>query len=86
MPRVNIWLPDELYRPAKELDLPVSELAQKAIAAELERRRKTAALDAYLAELDSELGPATAEEIDAADCWAERLTVPVQRRPRRRSA
>jgi hypothetical protein len=74
MPRVNIWLPDDLHRAAKELQLPVSELAQRAIAAEIDRHRKAAALDAYLGELDAELGPATAEPTADADAWIEKVT------------
>jgi len=73
MPRVNIRLPEDLHRAAKELRLPLSELAQRAIAAELERHRKAAALDAYLAELDDELGPATADEVAEAEAWVDKL-------------
>src|SRR2546425_11201087 len=63
MPRVNIWLPEDLHREARELRLPFSELAQRAVAAEVDRHRKAAALDAYVAELDDELGPATADQV-----------------------
>lgn len=87
MPRVNIWLPDDLHRAAKELRLPVSELAQRAVAAEIERHRKAAALDAYLAELDAELGPATDEQVAEADAWLKKVSGP-EAKPRkgRRSA
>ena len=85
MPRVNIWLPEDLHREAKDLRLPLSELAQRAIAAELERHRKAAALDAYLAELDDELGPATSDQVAEAEAWVGKLgradTVP-RRKPR----
>jgi post-segregation antitoxin (ccd killing protein) len=73
MPRVNIWLPEDLHRAAKNLGLPLSELAQRAVAAEVERHRKAALLDAYLAELDDELGPATPDQIADADGWAAKL-------------
>jgi post-segregation antitoxin (ccd killing protein) len=73
MPRVNIWLPEDLHRAAKDLGLPLSELAQRAIALEVERHRKGTLLDAYLAELDDELGPATPEQTAEADSWAARL-------------
>lgn len=86
MPRVNIWLPDELHRAAKDLELPVSELAQKAVSAEIERRRKVEALDAYLAELDSELGPASVDQRADADAWAARVTGRAkQRSPKKRA-
>lgn len=73
MPRVNIWLPDDLHRTAKDLGLPISELAQRAIAAEVGRLRKVELLDAYLAELDDVLGPPSKEELAAAERWAGRL-------------
>ena len=52
MARVNITMPDELYRQARQAGLNVSQLVQLAVAAELQRRAKIAELDAYLAELD----------------------------------
>ena len=73
MPRMNIWLPEDLRREANDLRLPLSELAQRAIPAELERHRKAAALDAYLAELDDDLGPATADEVAEAEAWVDKL-------------
>ena len=85
MPRVNIWLPEDLHREANDLRLPLSELAQRAIAAEVERHRKAAALDAYLAELDNELGPATSDQITEAEAWVGKLTGPdtaQRRKPR----
>lgn len=39
MPKVSIYLPDELYRQARAHDLPLSALAQEAIRAALRRRR-----------------------------------------------
>src|SRR5207244_13433904 len=85
MPRLNIWLPEALHREAKDLHLPLSELAQRAIAAEVERHRKAAALDAYLAELDNELGLATSDQISEAEAWVGKLTGPdtaQRRKPR----
>lgn len=37
MPKVSVYLPDELYRRARELRLPVSALTQAAIQREIER-------------------------------------------------
>jgi hypothetical protein len=71
MPRVSIWLPEELHRAAKELDLPISELTQQAVSAEINRRRKLDLLEAYLRELDAELGPSTPETEAEADAWIE---------------
>lgn len=86
MPRMSIWLPEDLHRAVKELGLPVSELAQDAVVAELERRRKVAALDAYLDELDGDLGAATDEERAQAAAWAERVRAAAHAAPRHRSA
>lgn len=44
----------------------------------------TAALDAYLAELEAELGPPTAAELAEASQWADRVLskpMPKRRRP-----
>ena len=57
MARVNITVPDELYDEARSAGLNVSRVAQDAIRAELARLGKVAELDAYLAELEAELGP-----------------------------
>jgi post-segregation antitoxin (ccd killing protein) len=82
MARVNITMPDELYVQAKQAGLNVSRLAQRAVVDELTRLDKTAALDAYLAELESELGPTSDAERADAKAWADRLLGPTTvRRP-----
>ena len=73
MARVNITVPDELYAAARERGLNVSQVTQSALAAELERLAKIATLDAYLAELDVELGPASETERAEAAAWADRV-------------
>jgi hypothetical protein len=42
----------------------------------VDRHRKAAALDAYVAELDDELGPATADQVAEAQAWMDALTGP----------
>ena len=82
MARVNITMPDDLYVQAKQASLNVSRLAQRAVVAELTRLAKTAALDAYLAELEAELGPTSDAEQAGAKVWADRLLGPATvRRP-----
>lgn len=74
-------MPDDLYSQAKEAQLNISQLAQKAVAAEVARLAKVAALDRYLAELDADHGPTS--EIERADAkeWADQvLGVPTRRR------
>jgi post-segregation antitoxin (ccd killing protein) len=73
MARVNVTIPDELIQQARAAGLNVSRYAASAIEAELERRLKIAALDAYLAELDAELGPLTQAERDVASEWGDRF-------------
>lgn len=81
MARVNITVPDDLYRQARDAGLNISQLAQRAVAAELSRLAKIAELDAYLAELETELGPTTEAERAEATRWADGLLSP--RRDRR---
>ncbi len=73
MARVNITIPDELYHQARGAGLNISQLAQRALSAELSRLAKIAELDAYLADLAAELGPTTETERTEATAWADRL-------------
>ncbi|HWM06145.1 MAG TPA: type II toxin-antitoxin system CcdA family antitoxin [Actinophytocola sp.] len=74
MARVNITVPDELLSQARAAGLNVSRLAASAVAEELDRLAKIAALDTYLAELDAELGPMSDQEEAAAREWADQLS------------
>jgi hypothetical protein len=65
MARVNITLPDDLLNRARAAGLNVSRLAAAALAEELDRRVKLSELDAYLADLENQLGPRAARE------WAD---------------
>src|SRR5882724_2845240 len=69
MARVNITIPDDLLNQAKAAGLNVSRLAAAALAEELDRRAKINELDAYLADLDNELGPVPQHELKAARDW-----------------
>lgn len=73
MARVNISMPEDMHRRAKELGLNISQLAQKAVARELEDEALRAKADEYLAELEAENGPITPEEKAEADEWARRV-------------
>ena len=72
MARVNITMPDDLYAQARAAGLNVSQLAQRAVADELNRLAKIAELDAYLAELEKQLGPTTDAERAEAKAWADK--------------
>jgi len=73
MARVNITIPDELLEHARAAGLNVSRFAAAALVEELDRRAKVAALDAYLAEMDAELGPVPDAEREEAAAWADGL-------------
>jgi post-segregation antitoxin (ccd killing protein) len=72
MARVNITMPDDLYAHARTAGLNVSQLAQRAVADELNRLAKIAELDAYLAELEQQLGPTSDAERAEAKAWADK--------------
>jgi hypothetical protein len=71
MARVNITVPDDLLIRARAAGLNVSRLAAAALADELDRQAKLGELDAYLADLDAELGPVPQHELKAAREWAD---------------
>lgn len=86
MARVNITVPDDVVAAARAAGLNVSRLATAALTDELDRLAKIDALDAYLAELEAELGPPTPEEIGEAARWAERFDAGSTRPRRQRTA
>ena len=73
MPRLQVYLPDELYNPLKARGLHASELLQDAVRAELHRRDLEEKTDAYVAELIAEVGEPTAKELAKAAAIAARL-------------
>lgn len=73
MPRMQVYLPDDLYRAVKERDLPASELLQEAVAAELRRVELNEQADAYLEELIADVGEPSARERARADAIARRI-------------
>jgi hypothetical protein len=73
MARVNITIPDDLLEHARTAGLNVSRLAAAALAEELDRRAKIAALDTYLAEMDAEFGPVPDADLQDAAAWADGL-------------
>lgn len=66
-------MPDDLYDRARRAGFNVSQLAQRAVGDELDRLAKIAALDAYLDELDAELGPVDAAAQVEAGRWADQV-------------
>ncbi|MGV1009810.1 MAG: type II toxin-antitoxin system CcdA family antitoxin [Dermatophilaceae bacterium] len=75
MARVNITVPDHLLEQARAAGLNVSRVAASALNEELDRRARISALDAYLDEMDAELGPVPESERRDAVAWADALEV-----------
>ena len=88
MARVNITVPDDVISAARSAGLNVSAVATAALAAQLERLEKIAALEAYLADLEAEHGPITAQEKAEAEAWVDHIesagAVSVAKEPRPR--
>jgi post-segregation antitoxin (ccd killing protein) len=73
MPRMQVYLPDDLYVEVKERHLPASELLQQAVRAELRRQALLEETDRYLEELVAEVGEPTARDLAAAEGLVARL-------------
>jgi post-segregation antitoxin (ccd killing protein) len=73
MPRVQVYLPDDLYTELKSRDLPGSELLQLAVKAEIERRDALDATDQYLAELAAKVGEPSPRDRARALAIAQRI-------------
>jgi post-segregation antitoxin (ccd killing protein) len=73
MPRLQVYLPDDLYHELKHRDLPASELLQVALRAELERREALDETARYLEELEAEVGSPSPRQQSQADAIARRI-------------
>lgn len=71
MPRVQVYLPEDLYRAVKDRRLPASELLQGAVRAELRRQDLLAETDRYLAELVDEVGEPSAAAVARAEALSK---------------
>lgn len=80
MPRMQLYLPDDLYALVKARGLPASELLQSAVRAEVRRLELLEAHAAYVDELAAEVGPPTAAERKRAAAIVDRL----ERKPTRK--
>jgi len=69
MPRMQVYLPDDLYAEVKQQGLAASELLQKAVREEIRRLELISAGEEYLEELQAEVGPSTPE----SKAWAEKI-------------
>lgn len=73
MPRMQVYLPDDLYQLVKARKLPASELLQAAVRAEVRRLDLLAEGDRYLKELVSEVGEPTSRQRDRANSIARQI-------------
>jgi hypothetical protein len=73
MPRMQVYLPDDLYEQVKTRQLPASELLQEAVRAEVRRQDLLAETDTYLAELLAEVGEPSPREQARAQAIARRI-------------
>ena len=80
MPRMQVYLPEDLYKLVKKARLPASELLQDAVRAEVRRRELLAEADRYIGELTTEVGKPSARHRARASALAERI---VSRRQRK---
>jgi len=73
MPRLQVYLPDDLYAEVKQRQLPASELLQSAVRTEVARLRAIEEVDVYLAELTAEVGPPSERDRSKAEALIRRL-------------
>lgn len=73
MPRMQVYLPDDLYEQVKARQLPASGLLQEAIRAEVRRQDLLSETDAYLAGLLTEVGEPSVQERARAEAIARRI-------------
>ena len=73
MPRLQVYLPEDLYREVKDRRLPASELLQRAVRAELRRQELLAETDGYLAELVDEVREPSAAAVSRAEALSKSM-------------
>jgi hypothetical protein len=73
MPRIQVYLADDLHRALKRSGLSPSELLQDAVRAELQRREQVARLDEYLSELEHEVGKPSRADKNRADALVKKI-------------
>jgi hypothetical protein len=77
---MQVYLPDAMYKLVKAKGLPVSELLQRAVEAELRRQELLEETDRYLAELIAEVGEPSPKERARIQAAVRRVTRPHARK------
>jgi post-segregation antitoxin (ccd killing protein) len=73
MPRMQIYLPDDLYAEVKARNLRASELLQQAIRAEIRREEQIQAMAEFVQEAIREYGEPSADELAEAEEFVARI-------------
>ena len=73
IPRMQVYLPEDLYRAVKDRGLPASELLQRAVQAELRHQGLLEETDRYLQDLVSEVGVPNPGAMAKADALSRRV-------------
>jgi len=73
MPRMQVYLPDDLYRLVKKRRLPASELLQSAVRAEVRRLDLLSETDRFTTALIAEVGEPSRTEHARAKALAQRI-------------
>jgi hypothetical protein len=75
MPRMQVYLPDDLYKLVKKSRLPASELLQDAVRAEVRRRELLREADRYVADLTAEVGSPSTRQRARAEAIVQRIAL-----------
>lgn len=86
MPRIQVYLPDDLYREAKERALPTSELLQGAVRAEVRRQELIVEGKKYLNDLIAEVGEPTPDDRKWAESIVGRIAEHAKKQSRKRAS
>ena len=73
MPRMQVYLPEDLYRAVKDRGLPASDMLRKAVQAELRRQSLLEETDRYVDELVAEVGAPDETALAKADAVAQQV-------------
>lgn len=73
MPRMQVYLPEDLYRAVKDRGLPASDMLRKAVQAELRRQALLEETSRYVDELVAEVGAPDATALAKAEAVAQQV-------------
>jgi hypothetical protein len=80
MPRMQVYLPADLYEIVKEGRLSASELLQEAVRTEMRRRKLRAASRRYTTELAAQVGQPAPRQRARAVAVAQRIAARTDRK------